>query len=75
MLCSYDIDYNNTLLKFRKTFFREENNYYSRAIITGVTRVSKNSLFSDLNNIKVATVTCDEYSDCFGFTEQEVKDA
>ena len=29
MLCSYDIDYNNTLLKFRKTFFREENNYYS----------------------------------------------
>ena len=53
----------------------KENNYYSRAIITGVTRVSKNSLFSDLNNIKVATVTCDEYSDCFGFTEQEVKDA
>ena len=53
----------------------KENNYYSRAIITGVTRVSKNSLFSDLNNIKVATVTCDEYSDCFVFTEQEVKDA
>lgn len=34
-----------------------------------------NSLFSDLNNLEVDTVTCDAYSDCFGFTEQEVMDA
>ena len=53
----------------------KENAYYSRAIITGVTRVTKNSLFSDLNNIEVDTVTCDAYSDCFGFTEEEVIDA
>lgn len=58
---------------FHRTF--KENDYYSRAIITGVTRVSKNSLFSDLNNIEVDSVTTDAYSDCFGFTEDEVKDA
>ena len=53
----------------------KQNDFYSRAIITGVTRISKNSLFSDLNNLEVDTVTCDAYSDCFGFTEQEVMDA
>lgn len=53
----------------------KENPYYSRAIITGVTKVTKNSLFSDMNNIEVATVTCDIYSDCFGFTQAEVTDA
>lgn len=58
---------------FHNTF--KENPYYSRAIITGVTKISKNSLFSDMNNIEVASVTSDAYSDCFGFTEQEVKDA
>ena len=58
---------------FHHTF--KENLYFSRAIITGVTRISKNSLFSDLNNLRVATVTSNAYSDCFGFTESEVKDA
>lgn len=53
----------------------KENPYYERAIITGVTRVTKNSLFSDLNNLEVDTVTCEAYSDCFGFTEAEVIDA
>ena len=53
----------------------KQNDFYSRAIITGVTRIPKNSLFSDLNNLEVDTVTCDAYSDCFGFTEQEVMDA
>lgn len=53
----------------------KENEYYQRAIITGVTRISRNSLFSDLNNVKAATITSDSYGDCCGFTEQEVKDA
>ena len=53
----------------------KENQYYSRAIITGVTKISKNSLFSDMNNIEVDSVTSDAYCDCCGFTEQEVKDA
>ena len=40
--------------------------------MTGVTRVSKESIFSDLNNLKVITTTSEEYGDCFGFTEEEV---
>ena len=37
--------------------------------------MSKESIFSDLNNLKVITVTNEEYSKCFGFTEKEVFDA
>ena len=40
--------------------------------MTGITRVSKESVFSDLNNLKVITTTSAEYADCFGFTEKEV---
>ena len=55
---------------FNSTF--KTNLYLERAIMTGITRVSKESIFSDLNNLKVITVTSDEYSRCFGFTEDEV---
>ena len=48
------------------------NPYLERAIMTGITRVSKESIFSDLNNLKVITTTSDEYADAFGFTEEEV---
>lgn len=58
---------------FHNTF--KENSYFSRAIITGVMRVSKNSLFSDMNNLKVCSVTSELYRDCCGFTEPEVMDA
>ena len=40
--------------------------------MTGITRVSKESIFSDLNNLKVVTTTSDEYATAFGFTEEEV---
>ena len=43
-----------------------------RGIMTGITRVSKESIFSDLNNLKVVTTTSNEYAASFGFTEQEV---
>lgn len=43
--------------------------------MTGITRVSKESMFSDLNNLNVVTTTSDQYVDCFGFTEAEVFDA
>ena len=48
------------------------NPYLERAIMTGITRVSKESIFSDLNNLRVVTTTSDMYADCFGFTEEEV---
>ena len=40
--------------------------------MTGITRVSKESIFSDLNNLKVVTTTSDQYATAFGFTEEEV---
>ena len=55
---------------FNATF--KTNSYLERAIMTGITRVSKESIFSDLNNLRVVTTTSDLYADCFGFTEEEV---
>ena len=48
------------------------NPYLERAIMTGITRVSKESVFSDLNNLTVVTTTSEKYAQCFGFTEEEV---
>ncbi len=48
------------------------NQYLERAIMTGITRVSKESIFSDLNNLKEVTTTSNEYGTVFGFTEEEV---
>ena len=55
---------------FNATF--KTNPYLERAIMTGITRVSKESIFSDLNNLRVVTTTSNLYADCFGFTEEEV---
>ena len=58
---------------FNSTF--KTNPYLERALLTGITRVSKESIFSDLNNLTVITTTSVQYADCFGFTETEVFDA
>ena len=55
---------------FNSTF--KTNPWLERAIMTGITRVSKESIFSDLNNPEVVTTTSDKYATCFGFTEDEV---
>lgn len=55
---------------FNSTF--KTNPYLERAVMTGITRVSKESIFSDLNNLTVVTTTSDLYADRFGFTEAEV---
>ena len=55
---------------FNSTF--KTNPYIDRGIMTGITRVSKESVFSDLNNLKVVTTTSNEYATSFGFTEEEV---
>ena len=68
----------NELSGFMRNLFNatfKGNPYLERAIMTGITRISKESIFSDLNNLKVITTTSDEYADCFGFTEKEVLEA
>ncbi len=58
---------------FNATF--KTNMYFSRAILTGITRVSKESIISDLNNPEVVATTSEKYADSFGFTQEEVSDA
>ena len=55
---------------FNSTF--KTNPYMERGLLTGITRVSKESIFSDLNNLEVVTTTSEKYSSSFGFTEEEV---
>lgn len=55
---------------FNNTF--KTNPYMERAIMTGITRVSRESMFSDLNNLKVITTSSNQYATYFGFTEEEV---
>lgn len=55
---------------FNATF--KTNPYLERGLMTGITRVSKESIFSDLNHLEVVTTTSDKYATSFGFTEDEV---
>ena len=55
---------------FNSTF--KTNPHLERGIMTGITRVSKESIFSDLNNLEIVTTTSDKYATAFGFTEEEV---
>ena len=62
-------------VSFFRSFFDmtfKTNPYLYRGIITGITRVSRESIFSDLNNLEVVTTTSSEYATSFGFTEEEV---
>lgn len=58
---------------FNSTF--KTNPMMERAVLTGITRVSKESIFSDFNNPNVVTATSRQYARSFGFTKQEVQDA
>ena len=63
------------MVSFMRSLFNaafKTNPYMERGIMTGITRVSKESIFSDLNNLKVITSTSEEYAESFGFTESEV---
>ena len=63
------------LVAFTRSMFNnafKTNPSLERGIMTGITRVSKESIFSDLNNLDVVTTTSDKYAASFGFTEEEV---
>ncbi len=72
---AYMNGYWDELVTFTRSMFNatfKTNIYLERAIMTGITRVSKESIFSDLNNLEVVTTTSEKYADCFGFREDEV---
>lgn len=75
---AYMHGYWEEMVSFIKNLFNatfKTNPCLERVVLTGITRVSKESVFSDLNNLRVVTATSEEYAECFGFTEQEVFDA
>ncbi len=72
---AYVNGYWQELVAFTRSLFNatfKTNRWLERAVMIGITRVSKESIFSDLNNLKVVTTTSDEYGTAFGFTEEEV---
>lgn len=75
---AYVSGYWDEIIEFMQNMFNgalKTNPYMHKALLTGITRVSRESFFSDLNNIKVITSSSQQYADCFGFTEGEVFDA
>ena len=72
---AYVDGYWEDLVAFTRSLFNstfKTNPWLERGIMTGITRVSKESIFSDLNNLEVVTTTSDKYATSFGFTEEEV---
>ncbi len=67
--------YWDEMVGFMRVFFNatfKTNPYLDRAIMTGITRISKESMFLDLNNLRIVSTTSNMYETCFGFTEDEV---
>ena len=75
LISAYDFGIWDQVKSYIRTVFVstfKDNPYLEKACITGITRVAKEGIFSDLNNVVVCGPIVDKYSDCFGFTENEV---
>ncbi len=78
MLEAYTEGYWESAIKYIRRMFHaafKDNPYLRRGLLTGITRITQESIFSDLNNLSVVTTTTEQYEDSFGFTESEVFDA
>lgn len=84
LIDEYDVPLQNAYVKgfyeetiqFFKTFYGttfKDNPYIDKTVLTGVSRVAKESIFNGANNFKVYTVLDDEFSDDFGITSEEMK--
>lgn len=75
MLEAYVKGYWEEAIEYIRRLFHatyKNNSYYERGLMTGITRIISESIFSDLNNLRVVTTTKNMYSRYFGFTEEEV---
>ena len=78
LITAYKYDYSDEALPFFKVFYGEAlktNPYLKMGIMTGIIRVIKAGIFSDLNNLRVYSILNRQYSDFFGFTQSEVENA
>ncbi|EQM97279.1 hypothetical protein HMPREF0406_02282 [Fusobacterium animalis 3_1_33] len=76
LINAYEYGYYDEAILFFKVFYGEAlktNLYLRTGIMTGIIRVIKAGIFSDLNNLKIYSILDKEYSDFFGFTQEEVK--
>jgi len=76
LISAYEHNYYDEAINFFKVFYGEAlktNDYLKMGIITGIIRVIKAGIFSDLNNLRVYSILDKQYSDFFGFTEKEVE--
>lgn len=75
MIEAYFSGYWDKMVKFMRTFFNntlKSNPYIEKALLTGITRVGKESMLFDMNNLYAASITTRRYETAFGFTEAEV---
>ncbi len=75
MLEAYTAGYWEEAIRYIRRMFHaafKDNPYLERGLLTGITRITQESVFSDLNNLQVVTTTTKMYESCFGFTEDEV---
>ena len=78
LITAHRYDFYDEALSFFKVFYGEAlktNPYLKMGVMTGIIRVIKAGIFSDLNNLKVYSILNEQYSDFFGFTQSEVKKA
>ena len=78
LITAHKYDFYEEALSFFKVFYGEAlktNPYLKMGIMTGIIRVIKAGIFSDLNNLKVYSILNEQYSDFFGFTQSEVEKA
>ena len=78
LITAHKYGYYDEIINFYKIFLGEAlktNQYLKMGVLTGIIRVIRTGIFSDLNNLKVYSILEKKYSDFFGFTEEEVKKA
>ena len=78
LITAYEYHYYDDALPFFKVFYGEAlktNPYLKMGVMTGIIRVIKAGIFSDLNNLRVYSILSKQYSDFFGFTQNEVENA
>ena len=78
LVSAYHNKYYEKAKDFFKTFYSsvlKDNPYLQMGVMTGIIRVIKAGIFSDLNNLNTYTILSDFYPNCYGLTEEEVKKA
>ena len=78
LITAHKYGYYDEIINFYKIFLGEAlktNQYLKMGVLTGIIRVIRTGIFSDLNNLKVYSILEKKYSEFFGFTEEEVKEA